>query len=300
MMRKEHALTRSHARHENVHDSLPSCADVTEQQGRQRPTGRTTARTRTRLIGSVAIGATLIVGALQQAQAQKAGDLIIGTGWLHVAPQVSTGPMNTNGNLATPLGPMPFSRSDGAATAGVSAANTIGLTATYFITDHIAAETVAGLPPKFNINGTGTNTPFGKIGSARMWSPTLLLKYYFRQPTAKLRPFIGVGVTYVWFTGAQITNGEFSRTKLYGDTSVHASRGFAPVFNAGLSYNVDKNWFVGASISYIPLASTLTMNTPNMRNVPTPSGARVSGSSTTTVRARLNPIVTYVNIGYRF
>jgi outer membrane protein len=261
---------------------------------RTRGIGHPTSRARRKQVRQLAIGAALLAGITQQAVAQKAGDLLIGTGWMHVAPQVSTGPFNSN---VTVMG-QTRALSDSAKSSSIAASNTIGLTATYFITDNIAGEVVAGLPPKFNISGAGSIAQYGKIGSARMWSPTVLLKYYFGQPTSKLRPFVGLGATYVWFTNAQITNGAFAQNDLRGNTSVSVNRGISPVFNAGLSYNVHKNWFIGASVSFIPMTRTITMNTPNA-SIPTPRG-NAPGSIKSTVRARMNPIVTYVNIAYRF
>ena len=63
------------------------------------------------------------------------------------------------------------------------------------------------IPP--DLEGTGTLSQFGKIGEAKQWSPTLLLKYFFMAPEAKFRPFVGIGVTRVWFCDAKITNGSF-------------------------------------------------------------------------------------------
>ena len=283
------------ARRETARPKLEASIPVVHAPSpRARGIGHPASRARRKQVRQLAMGAALVAGLTQQAVAQKAGDLLIGTGWMHVAPQVSTGPFNSS---VTVMG-QTRALSDSAKSSSIAASNTIGLTATYFITDHIAGEMVAGLPPKFNISGAGSISQYGKIGSARMWSPTVLLKYYFGQPTSKLRPFVGLGATYVWFTNAQITNGNFAQNDLRGNTSVSVNRGISPVFNAGLSYNVHKNWFIGASVSFIPMTRTITMNTPNA-SVPTPRG-NAPGRITSTVRARMNPIVTYVNIGYRF
>lgn len=243
---------------------------------------KTTATARAAL--AIALGATATA-----AQAQSAGSFVLSTGWMHIAPQVSTGPMNTQ--LDTVFGPM--SSSNSAISAKIGTANTIGLTGTYFITDHIAAEVVAGLPPKFSIYGAGSAESYGKIGSARMWSPSVLMKYYFAGPNATFRPYLGVGASYLWFSGAQITNSSFQSEVLKGDTKVSVTKGLAPVLNAGFSYAFAKNWYASLSVSFIPVSRTLTLDTPQ-------SSARGVKSSRSTVRTQLNPIVTYLSVGYRF
>lgn len=223
------------------------------------------------------------------ARAQSAGSLLISTGYMDIAPQTKTGPMQSTIN--TPRGTM--NRTDGAISAQVANASTIGLTASYFITDNIVAEMVGGIPPVFNINGAGSAQQYGKLGNARMWSPTVLMKYYFGSATTKLRPFVGIGATYIWFTGAKITNTAFINDRLGGNTDVSVSKGFAPVLNAGLSYNIKKNWYVGMSVSYIPVSRDITLTTAKS----TKAGG---GSVRSTIRTQLNPIVTYFNVAYRF
>jgi outer membrane protein len=229
-----------------------------------------------------------LFGAAAHAQAQSAGSLLLGTGWINVAPQVSTSPLKT-----TNVGGRPHDSENAGISAQVPSANTLGLTATYFITDNIAAELVTGIPPKFDIHGAGTIEGFGKVGSARMWSPTIMAKYYFGAATNKFRPFVGLGAAYIWFSDAKITNSSFENGVLGGKTNVSISKGLSPVFNLGASYEITKNWYAAASVSFIPLRRTLTLTTPS-------STAARGASVTNETRAQLNPIVTYVSIGYRF
>ncbi len=49
-----------------------------------------------------------------------------------------------------------------------------------------------GVPPTFDLEGTGTLSQYGRLGSAKQWSPTLLFKYFFNAPEAK----VGTGVTH--------------------------------------------------------------------------------------------------------
>jgi outer membrane protein len=224
------------------------------------------------------------------AHAQSAGSIVLSTGWLRVAPQVRTDPMMST----VSLGGHHFHKTNAGMSAQGSPANTLGLTATYFLTDHIATEWVMGIPPTFRINGAGTAQSYGELGSAKMWSPTVLLKYYFGKANAKFRPFVGLGATYIWFTDGKISNNAFATQVLGGNTSVSVSKGLSPVFNAGANYEFAKNWYAGLSVSFIPAHRMLTLTTP------TAATQRGTASITSTVPAQLNPIVTYVNIGYRF
>lgn len=152
------------------------------------------------------------------AQAQSAGSNVVTLGWFHVMPQQSSTPMTTNvapTPINTPLRLPPTFTSPGTGLR-TSGADTVGLTVSHFLTDHIAVTSVAGVPPVFKVSGQGTIRPPGPAGalgtqniglasvnpivkSVRQWSPAVLLQYYFGAATAKFRPFLGLGVSYNWF-----------------------------------------------------------------------------------------------------
>ncbi|WP_233851562.1 OmpW/AlkL family protein [Paraburkholderia sp. HD33-4] len=222
------------------------------------------------------------------AHAQSAGSIYVTTGWFHLAPQSSSDPLTI-----TSIGGSPTNITEPNTGASLSSADTIGFTAGYFITDHIATEFVIGVPPTFDLSGTGSLAQFGKIGEAKQWSPTLLFKYYFNEPTAAFRPYLGVGVSRIWFTGEQITNSAFEANVLHGPTSVSTDSSWEPVFNAGFHYSFNQHWFAGVSVSYLPLSTTAKLSSAST----TPVGTLTVQSQT---KIKLNPIVTYVNIGYRF
>ncbi|WMY12835.1 OmpW/AlkL family protein [Paraburkholderia phenoliruptrix] len=234
----------------------------------------------------VALGAAGVNGA----HAQSAGDFQVSAGWLHFAPQDSSGAFNVTalGQTMTKQG----------ASASVSNADTFGLTLQYFVTDHIAAEAVLGAAPKFHLDGEGTLAPLGELGTAREWSPTLLLKYYFMDAQSKLRPYVGAGGSYVWYSDVklseQMANGAFlyspqTGTALTGPTSVHISSSFAPVVNAGVSYNFSKHWSAAFSVSYMWLSTRATLTTHSS-----------VGQVTSESKIKLNPIVTFLSVGYTF
>jgi outer membrane protein len=222
------------------------------------------------------------------AHAQSAGSIYVTTGWFHLAPQSSSDPLSV-----TSVGGSPTNITEANTGATLGSADTIGLAAGYFITDHIATEFVMGYPPSFDLNGTGSLEQFGKLGQAKQWSPTLLFKYYFNAPTAAFRPYLGLGVSRIWFTDEHISNGAFEANVLHGPTSVTTDSSWEPVFNAGFTYAFNQHWFAGLSVSYLPLNTTAKLTTA----AATPVGTLTVQSQT---KIKLNPIVTYVNIGYRF
>jgi outer membrane protein len=229
-------------------------------------------------------GAVMALTCATAAQAQTAGTFYITTGWFHFAPQSSSDPLTvTSSPFGLHNGPQPGTG------ASIDNSDTIGLSVGYFITDHISAELEGGVPPKFEINGSGSLSQFGTLGSARLWSPALLFKWNFMQPEAKFRPYAGLGVTRIWFNNAQITNTTFETLALGGPTSVSTDSSWAPVFNLGFNYSFTKHWFAGVSVSYIPVDITAHFTTPT-RFGPVQSQTKI----------KLNPIVTYAKIGYAF
>jgi outer membrane protein len=224
------------------------------------------------------------------AHAQSAGDFQINAGWMHFAPQDSSDPFKV-----TALGQTTTAQGSGA---DVSNADTFGLTLQYFITDHISAEGVFGVPPKFHLDGEGTLGALGELGSAREWSPTLLFKYYFLSPQSKFRPYFGAGASYVWFSdvklSSQMAQGAFLYSPqtgglLTGPTTAHISSSFAPVVNAGMSYNFTKHWSASFSVSYMWLKARATLTTNS-----------AVGTVRSESKIKLDPIVTFLSVGYTF
>jgi outer membrane protein len=233
-------------------------------------------------------GIAALICASTVAHAQSAGSFFVTTGWFHIAPQDSSDPLKE-----TNIGGTPVDISVPNTGAGLTSADTAGFTLGYFVTDHIATELVMGIPPKFDLKGEGSFSQYGTLGTAKQWSPTLLFKYYFREPTAKFRPYVGMGVTYTWFSDAKITNGSFESGVLHGPTDVTTDRSWAPVLNAGFVYNFTEHWFTGFSFSYVPLTVTAKLTS----QAATPVGTLALKTES---KIRLNPIVTYLNVGYRF
>lgn len=184
---------------------------------------------------------------------------------------------------------------------------TAELAITYFITDHIALDLAAGVPPKLNFYAQGTVAPFGPAGpklaldkmqplaTARSWPPILFLKYFFGAAQARLRPFVGIGVNYTWYSHTEL-NSTFNAALQHvagpgGQVKASLSSSWNPAFNAGASYNIDRNWYATASATYLPLKTHATVSAYSA------SGQPVLVNKT---HVTANPWIVFAGIGYRF
>jgi outer membrane protein len=222
------------------------------------------------------------------AVAQSAGTNIVNLGWFHLSPNDSSETLTrTSGPQA---GAIPGSG------ATIDTADTVGLAITHFWTDNFATTVDAGIPPRFHLTAQGTalaGAGVTDIGSAKQWSPAIVAKWYFGDKDSKFRPFIGGGVTYVWYTGVQLSQpfqNAAALTGANGTATAHLSSSWAPVANIGGTYNFDKNWSMSLSVSYIPLKTNADI---------TASGG-AAGVQTSRTTLTINPLVTFLSVGYAF
>lgn len=265
----------------------------------------------------------LLALAAAPACAAEPGDDVAQIGWLHIFANSSSTPLHTDlqpSLLGSLLGVQSSFDSPGTG-ATVHNADTPALIATHFLTHHIALQFVGGVPAEVDITGTGKVTPTGILGdflnvnlaapqsnplvSVHEWTPVLLAQYYFRPNSARLHPYVGVGVSYAWFSDLHL-NGQFKQdlnsnfgqvlafaTGNTGATTVSAaaSRSWSPVYNAGLEYDLSRHWGLAASVTYAPLTSTATINV-NAQN-----GTLLADSKS---RLTQNSVVTALLVNYRF
>lgn len=243
------------------------------------------------------IAAVAMLTASGAAFAQKAGDNVVSLGWFHLSPQVSSDPLKVTGSSVLGLAAGLNAALGGNTGAQVSDADTLGITFAHFFTDNIAVEGVFGVPPKFHLYGQGRlQLPGnGALASAKQWSPALLLKYYFGQADDKWRPFVGIGASYFWYSNIELTDGfqALASNSLAlgpgGSTTAKLTNSWAPVFNAGINYNMDQHWTLSFSVSYIPVSTTAKLTT-----------TRGPITTTSEAKVKLNPVVTFLSLGYRF
>ncbi len=136
------------------------------------------------------------------------------------------------------------------------------------LTPHLDAELTVGYPPLTKTEGRGPATlgsiPYnGKvISSARWFAPSLLLEYVFRDPGARLRPYVGVGVNYTKFFARQSTVAGNAASG--GPTSISLPVSVGPVATVGLSYHLADRWHLYASYSISRVNTKLTADTAGL------------------------------------
>jgi|TARA_R110001583_G_scaffold179320_2_gene335946 outer membrane protein len=140
----------------------------------------------------------------------------------------------------------------------------------YFITDNIALELIAGTS-KHDVNwNTGTSDL--DLGSVRLLPPTLTVQYHFLSKQ-RFSPYIGAGVNYTIFYDSK--PGQFN--------SVKYDNGFGYAFQAGFDYAISGPWSLNVDVKKIFLNTDVSVN-----------GGAVKAD------ADLDPWLFGVGIGYRF
>ena len=156
-----------------------------------------------------------------------------------------------------------------------------------------------------------------KAASATAWLPAAELHYQFgKTGVNKFRPYVGVGVMYAHFThlklddaigndliaaGHMIQNVLDGKAgaALDGKTSsanpkikVEADDAWAPIATLGATYDFNPNWFAVGSVSYAPMSSDakITISDSN-------TGKQLISAKT---KIDIDPLITYVGVGYRF
>ncbi len=218
------------------------------------------------------------------AQAQQAGDNVVAFGWLRLAPQDASENLKIAGQTVPQTG------------AAVGKADTPGLQFNHYFSDHVSVAIDGGLPPRFKVTGTGV-LQGTNIGSTKQWSPAAVFKYHFGESSTALRPYVGAGLTYVWFSDVKLDSAftkELSSIISQGQSDAlpsqaSLSKSLAPVANLGATYQLNHAWSIGLSLSYVWLDAKADLSTS------TPAGSVHS-----TTKITLNPIVSFLSLGYKF
>ncbi|MBP0600263.1 OmpW family protein [Herbaspirillum sp. LeCh32-8] len=221
------------------------------------------------------------------AMAQQAGSNIVNLGWFHLAPQDSSSGLSKLNGPGAGFYPN--------RTSSVSTADTVGIAFTHFFTDNFALTADLGIPPEFKLKGTGDLAALGELGKAKQWSPALVAKYYFGGANDKFRPFLGAGVTYVWYSDVSLSQA-FQNSAALGNGTATASlsSSWSPVLNLGATYNFNDRWSMSLSVSYIPLKTDADITAQ-------PAGAAAAlGAQRYKTTITLDPIVSFLSVGYKF
>jgi outer membrane protein len=217
----------------------------------------------------IAAATVTALGASAVASAQSAGDFSVQLGLKKITPIVDSG------TLTAPTQP-------GVRTGAGSDTKPV-ITIDYMVTDNIGLETFIAPPFKHDQIGEGSLYGVGKLGTVESLPATVFLQYRFFAPKAKVRPYVGVGITYAYFrkeTGsAQLT--ALSNTGGTPATfSVESTWGYG--FQLGVSVSLNDHWFLNSDVtkSYVNPVTRF--------------------STGQTIQAKLDPISASISIGYRF
>ena len=217
--------------------------------------------------------------------AQKAGDNYLGVGVAAIRPDASLGRLSSSGANAAA-----FDAATAGASADVSHEATVSVGWLHLFTDNVGAEFTIGVPPRHDID-LATPSPFAGAPShpgaatVRTWTPAAVAKYFFNVPGARWRPYLGLGVSRVSFHSVEINRGDPLVVQV-GGAGASLRSDWTPVYNAGVVYRIDDRWMVNASVSYLPIRTTVNL-----------VGA---GGTTTSGPLKLDTTDVVVRVGYRF
>lgn len=246
----------------------------------------------------------------------------VSAGWLHVMPQ--SGKQGVYGQTGAPL-PVLQSSSPNAGFE-VQDSDTAGIMLDYFVNDNVSLELVLGAPPEMELSGKGSISVLGhdvvgldKYSTAATtdaYTPTITGRYHFGSINNRIRPYVGAGLMYAHFSNVEADpkiNGELAQringiaNSLYpqfqGKLDVKPNLGkikvddaIAPVATLGVDVNINKNWFATASVSYAQLSTKAKLNVNGLSPVDGSNVTLLTGQS----KIEINPVVTYLGLGYRF
>ncbi|RAK58172.1 OmpW/AlkL family protein [Phenylobacterium deserti] len=145
---------------------------------------------------------------------------------------------------------------------------TIGLS--YFLTDHVAVEAIAGTT-KHTIKAKGPATDL-TVKQTWVLPPVVTVQYHFA-PGAKVSPYVGAGVNYMLFYNDKDQNGFRLKVK----------DGFGTALQAGVDVATSGRWSVNADVKKIFFDTTAT-----------------DGVNGVTSKVRLDPWVVSAGVGYKF
>jgi len=171
---------------------------------------------------ALAVAGGLALPMLAQAQAFKAGDLLVR------ARAVNIDPANDDTIAITDV--------------SVSKKTIPEVDFTYFLSPNLAAELILTYPQKHDVSSSAHG---GKIGTLKHLPPTLSLQYHFTDLGA-FKPYVGAGLNYTHFSNVDLPAG-FSIDK----------NSFGLALQAGLDYAIDSKWSLNFDVKKVQIRTEL-------------------------------------------
>jgi len=143
----------------------------------------------------------------------------------------------------------------------------------YFVTNHVAIEGIAGVTHN---SLTAVDTVLGRIDVGTVWAaPMIALLQYHGLPQSGLNPYAGVGLAVLPYFDAEAAGG------LVRQLSVRSEIGAA--FQAGVDWHITDHWYGNLDVKKLLVSSYASVN---------------DGRITST--GHVSPIIVGLGIGYRF
>lgn len=169
------------------------------------------------------------------------------------------------------------------ATGDVNDTTSFALSYSRFLTDRLSVQFAMGYPPKFSVDGAGTISPLGEIVTVTAINPTVFLNYHFLDHTARIRPYVGIGVNYTNFVDEQPSAS--LQLGLGGATNISLSSFVAITATAGVDVRLHGPWIASVSVNYLSSDTTATISTGGLER---------------TMDIDVDPITVFVGLGYEF
>lgn len=199
--------------------------------------------------------------------AQTKQPIFIHAGYIAIMPQVDSDQIKPSH--------LPDSKVD------LSRSDSLLLGMGYQFNAHWSAELLAGLPHHVDILGDGRISRLGKLGTTKVMPPTVLLQYHFQEVSTALRPYIGAGITYAYFTDEQGST-NLDRLSNQQNTRFSIKPAWGLSAQLGLNYAITPEWFANVGL------------------IKTWISTRANLSTEQSVDVRLDPYAFYASLGYRF
>ncbi len=150
---------------------------------------------------------------------------------------------------------------------------------TYFLTDNIAVEVIAGVTPH-DVDGKKSlsGVDFGKVW---LLPPTVTLQYHFDpiEQVAGISPYVGAGLNYTYFFGEDNWNKATIRDVDYGSS-------WGGALQAGVDIPLTGNWALNFDVKKVWINSDV--------DVTLAGGGKVKADTD------INPWLVGVGVGYKF
>ena len=245
-------------------------------------------------IAKIAAACAFLVAATG-AFAQKAGDNIVSVGLAYVSPDTNIGQLVSTGsggasNVVAPL----FNTANAGTSGSIASKTTVSASWLHMYSDNIGVELSLGIPPKLTLDLQRANgTTEQGAATVKSLTPAVIAKYFFNTPQDKIRPYLGLGVSHVSFKDVSPSAAASIQALAGNGASLEST--WAPVYNAGVVYNIDEKWSVIGSVAYLPIRTTATFLG---KTGPIPQAP--ANGVTTKSDVGLDTMDYVIRVGYRF